>query len=218
VATNRTLDRTSPDFKWTDRGMVLQSVVGRDLWNAIDAQLIVDHDGIPWLAFGSFWSGLKLVKLQPDLLRIAEPQEWHAIAKRERSVLRPDAEPEPAAIEAPFIFRKDDYYYLFVSWDYCCRGAKSTYKMAFGRSKNIRGPYLDKERRDLASGGGSILLQGNERWAGVGHNSAYTFDGKDYLVFHAYDVNDGGKSKLKILELHWDDQGWPIVNARELRP
>lgn len=211
VATNETLDRSSPAFQWKDRGMIVQSVVGRDLWNAIDPQLFVDERGTPWMAFGSFWSGLKLVKLQPDRLRIAEPQEWHAIAKRERSVLVPDAEPEPAAIEAPFIFRKGDYYYLFVSWDYCCRRANSTYKMAVGRSKDVRGPYLDRERRDLARGGGSVILQGNERWAGVGHNSVYTFDGKDYLVFHAYDLNDEGKSKLRILELQWDREGWPVV-------
>jgi arabinan endo-1,5-alpha-L-arabinosidase len=211
VATNQTLDRSAPDFQWQDRGMVLQSVVGRDLWNAIDPQLVVDDERTPWLAFGSFWSGLKLVKMQPDLLRVAEPQEWHAIAKRERSVLVPDAEPEPAAIEAPFIFRKGEYHYLFVSWDYCCRREKSTYKMAVGRSKDIRGPYLDKQGRDLAKGGGTLLLQGDERWAGVGHNSVYTFDGKDYLVFHAYDLEDEGKSKLRILELQWDAEGWPVV-------
>jgi arabinan endo-1,5-alpha-L-arabinosidase len=211
VATNKTLDRSSPDFAWQDRGMVLQSVAGRDLWNAIDAQLIEDESGTPWLAFGSFWSGLKLVKMQPDRLRVAEPQEWHGIAKRERSVLQPDTEPEPAAIEAPFIFRKGGYYHLFVSWDHCCRRAKSTYKIAIGRSKDIRGPYLDREGRDLAKGGGTILLQGDERWAGVGHNSVYTFDGKDYLVFHAYDRKDEGKSKLRILDLGWDAEGWPLV-------
>lgn len=218
VATNPTLDRASPAFKWTDRGMVVQSVLGRDLWNAIDPQLVIDDDRTPWLAFGSFWSGLKLVKLQPDLLRIAEPQEWHTIARRERSVLTPDAEPEPAAIEAPFIFKRGDHYYLFVSWDHCCRGARSDYKMAFGRSRNVRGPYLDREGKDLALGGGSLLLQGNERWSGVGHNSVYRFDGKDYIVFHAYDVADGGKSKLRILELQWDAQGWPSVDATALQP
>ena len=136
VATNKTLERSSPDFAWVDRGMVLQSVANRDLWNAIDPQLVVDEQGTPWMAFGSFWSGLKLVKMAPDFTRVAEPQEWYAIAKRERSVLRADTDPEPASIEAPFIFRKSGYYYLFVSWDFCCRGIKSTYKMAVGRSRD----------------------------------------------------------------------------------
>ena len=34
------------------------------------------------------------------------------------------------AIEAPFIMKHGDYYYLFVSWDYCCRGIKSNYRVA----------------------------------------------------------------------------------------
>jgi arabinan endo-1,5-alpha-L-arabinosidase len=216
VATNKTLDRASPDFSWVDRGMVLQSVPGRDLWNAIDAQLVVDERNTPWLAFGSFWSGLKLVKLQADFLRVAEPQEWRSLAKRERSVLREDTDPEPAAIEAPFIFRKGDYYYLFVSWDYCCRGVRSNYKMLVGRSQEIVGPYIDRANVALNRGGGSLVLQGTRRWPGVGHNSAYTFDGKDYLVFHAYDADDGGKSKLQVLEIKWDAAGWPVVDARTL--
>lgn len=216
VATNETLDRSSPDFAWVDRGMVLQSVLNRDLWNAIDPQLIVDEQQTPWLAFGSFWSGLKLVKMQPDLLRVSEPQEWYALAKRERSVLRDDVDPEPAAIEAPFIFRHGEFYYLFVSWDFCCRGVRSDYKMVVGRSRDVRGPYLDRQGRAMNQGGGTLFLAGNSRWPGVGHNSVYSFDGTDYLVFHAYDAKDGGKSKLKIATLSWDGEGWPIVDSSVL--
>jgi arabinan endo-1,5-alpha-L-arabinosidase len=217
VATNRTLDRASPDFKWVDHGVVVQSVPGRDLWNAIDPNLVLDDAGTPWLAFGSFWSGLKLVKLQPDLLRIAEPQEWHSIAKRERSVLRDDLDAEPAALEAPFIFHKNGYYYLFLSWDFCCRGVKSNYKLMIGRSKTVTGPYLDRDGTDLAKGGGTLVLQGNADWPGVGHNSTYTFAGKDYLVFHAYDAHDEGKSKLKLAELAWDAAGWPVLPSDVLK-
>jgi arabinan endo-1,5-alpha-L-arabinosidase len=213
VATNKTLDRSSQDFAWVDKGRVLQSVLNRDLWNAIDPQLVIDEGSTPWLVFGSFWSGLKLVKLQPDLLRLAEPQEWYAVAKRERSVLQPDVSPEPAAIEAPFIFRKNGYYYLFVSWDYCCRGVRSDYKIVIGRSRDVRGPYLDKNGKSLADGGGTLVLAGNSKWPGVGHNSAYTFDGKDYLVFHAYDAGDDGKSKLKIAEMKWDKEDWPLLDG-----
>ena len=149
-------------------------------------------------------------------LRVAEPQEWYAIAKRERSVLRADTDPEPASIEAPFIFRKNGYYYLFVSWDFCCRGIKSTYKMAVGRSRTVQGPYLDRNGKSLAEGGGTLLLAGNGRWPGVGHNAAYTFAGRDILVFHAYDASDEGKSKLQILELKWDTAGWPSVDASRM--
>jgi arabinan endo-1,5-alpha-L-arabinosidase len=216
VATNKTLDRASRDYRWVDHGMVLQSIPYRDLWNAIDPQLIVAHDGTPWLAFGSFWAGLRLVKLAPDRLRIAEPQEWRALAKRERSVLIDDAEPEPASIEAPFIFRREGWYYLFVSWDHCCRGVNSDYKVVVGRARDITGPYVDASDERLDKGGGTLLLAGNERWPGVGHNSAYTFDGRDYFVTHAYDARDRGWSKLKILELGWDARGWPTLDAGAL--
>ena len=217
VTINRTLDPDSPDYKWEDQGIVLRSVPGRDLWNAIDPNLVIGSDGVPWLSFGSFWGGLKLVKLAPGLTALAEPQEWHSIAKRERSVLVADDQAGPAEIEAPFIFHKGDYYYLFVSWDKCCRGTDSTYKMVVGRATQVTGPYLDKTGRDLAAGGGSLLLAGNADWAGVGHNSTYTFDGKDYLVFHAYENADHGLQKLKIAELTWDDAQWPQVDEKVLR-
>ncbi len=216
VTTNRTLDPASPDYKWEDQGIVLQSVPGRDLWNAIDPAVSIAPDGTAWLAFGSFWSGLKLVKLAPSLTALAEPQEWHSIAKRERSVLVDDAQAGPAEIEAPFIFRKGDYYYLFASWDKCCRGKDSTYKMVVGRAKNLTGPYLDKAGLDMAKGGGSLLLAGDKDWAGVGHNSAYTFDGKDYLVFHAYENADNGLQKLKIAEIKWDGDLWPVIDPAVL--
>ncbi len=211
VATNETLDRKSPDYRWVDHGMVVQSIPYRDLWNAIDPQLVLAADGTPWLAFGSFWAGLRLARLAPDRLRLAEPQEWRALAKRERSVLIDDAEPEPASIEAPFIFRKGDYYYLFVSWDHCCRGVNSDYKVVVGRSRDITGPYVDANDERMDKGGGTVLIAGNAGWPGIGHNSVYTFEGRDWFVAHAYDARDRGWSKLKVLELTWNADGWPTL-------
>ncbi len=92
-------------------------------------------------------------------------------------------------------------YYLFVSWDYCCRGENSTYKVVVGKSESATGPFYDKEGKSLAKGGGSLVIEGNKNWAGTGHNSAYTFNGNDYFVFHAYDATDKGHSKLKITEM-----------------
>ncbi len=76
VATNRTLNRSDDDFKWIDHGIVLQSVPNRDMWNAIDPNLIIDNcQG--WLCFGSFWGGIKMVKLSDDLLSVAKPEAWY---------------------------------------------------------------------------------------------------------------------------------------------
>jgi arabinan endo-1,5-alpha-L-arabinosidase len=216
VTVNRTLDPESPEYDWQDQGIVVQSVPNRDLWNAIDSHVIVDENGTPWMSFGSFWGGLKLVKLDASMTTLAEPQEWHSIAKRERSVLIDDSFAGPAALEAPFIFKKGEYYYLFISWDKCCRGKDSTYKIMIGRSKQLIGPYRDQSGQDLAKGGGTLVLAGDENYYALGHNSAYTFDGRDYLVFHAYEVADNGRQKLKILEMQWDEDGWPIVDKGEL--
>jgi len=209
LATNKTLNETSPDYKWVDRGKVIQSIPGRDLWNAIDPNLAFDEARNPWLAFGSFWSGMKLVRLKENLTEIAEPQEWYTISKRPRDFKTDDYDAGEGPVEAPFIFTKNGYYYLFVSFDFCCRGVKSNYKVVVGRSKKIQGPYLDKDGMRMDQGGGSIVIEGNQDWPGVGHNSAYTFDGVDYLIFHGYDAKDEGKPKLRIEKIEWDSNGWP---------
>lgn len=215
VTVNETLDPSSPDYRWVDQGMVLQSVPNRDHWNAIDPAIVEDEEGTPWMSFGSFWEGLKLVKLAPDLVSLAEPQVWHSLAKRPRDPLAADANPGDGAIEAPYIFKKDGWYYLFVSFDKCCRGMDSDYKIKVGRSQSVTGPYLDRDGRPMLEGGGTLVLAGDEDWVALGHNAAYTFDGRDYLVFHAYETVDNAKQKLRILPMTWDD-GWPVVDPADL--
>ena len=211
VTTNTTLDPKDPAYKWVDQGIVIQSIPNRDLWNAIDPNLTFDENNTPWLAFGSFWEGLKLVKLNPDLKSIAQPQEWHTIAKRKRTFELADSDPGDGALEAPFIFKKNGYYYQFLSWDLCCRGKESTYKVVVGRSKTITGPYLDKEGKSLNEGGGTLLIQGDNNWYGAGHNSTYTFDGKDYIIYHAYSAKENGRPVLQIKQLQWDAALWPTL-------
>ncbi len=224
VATNTTLDPHDSKFKWEDHGKLIQSIPGVTNWNAIDPNLITADDGTPYLAFGSFWSGLKIIQLTPDRLGLAESLDTlPTIASRQRD---PDA-PNPAAppgnpidaggnaIEAPFIFNHGGYFYLFASIDYCCRGAKSDYKMIVGRAQSCTGPYVDRVGEPLARRGGSILLAGDAKWYGVGHNAVCTFDGVDYLVFHGYDASDErGRSKLRIEKLSWDEAGWPVVAGK----
>ncbi len=187
--------------------------------NAIDPNLITDRDGTPYLAFGSFWEGIKIVKLKKDRMVVdGDVNNLPAIASR---IIDPSKGNPPAvdgnppdaggnAIEAPFIFRKGRYFYLFASIDYCCKGPKSTYKMIIGRSKKLLGPYLDKAGVPMNKGGGSILLAGDKNWYGVGHNAVCDFNGTDYLIFHGYDANDKAIPKLRIEKLEWV-QGWPEV-------
>lgn len=222
LAINKTLDPAdTANYKWIDQGKIIQSFPGKTNWNAIDPNLITDRKGNAYLVFGSFWDGLKMIRLRADRMSIAEnTDDLPTVASRKK---QPSAENSPAipgnppdaggnAIEAPFIFKKGKYYYLFASIDYCCKGVNSTYKMIVGRSRNVKGPYLDREGIDMAHAGGSILLKGDQDWYGVGHNAAYTFNDTDYLIFHAYDAADNGRSKLRIATLEWDNNGWPSVS------
>jgi len=205
VATNQTLDPSAPNFKWVDHGKVIESIPRKDHWNAIDPNIITDENGITWMAFGSFWDGIKLVELAKDLIHLGNNRQIFTIASHKKP-----GESGNNAIEAPFIFRKNGYYYLFASVDYCCKGENSTYKMIVGRSKHIKGPYLDHLNIPLTEGGGTILLAGDKEWNGVGHNAVYHSNGNDYLVFHGYDAHDAGKSKLRITTLIWRN-GWPVI-------
>lgn len=207
IATNKTLHTNDTSYHWLDHGKLIQSIPGQTNWNAIDPNLITDEKGKPYLAFGSFWGGLKMVQLTSDRLHLAEDiSNLPTIASRRLTDSSKGANP----IEAPFIFRKGKYYYLFASIDYCCQGVKSTYKMIVGRSKKVEGPYLDEDNKPLAHGGGTILLQGDKDWYGVGHNAVCNFDGEDYLIFHGYDAKDNGRSKLRIEKLQWK-KDWPVI-------
>jgi len=223
--TNKTLNPESPDYKWTDQGVVVRSVQRKTNWNAIDPNMIVDDKGNPWLTWGSFWDGIQLVKLKKDFKTpVGEPK---TVARRylrrnmaqlvspedqARAAQAPDAGAN--AIEAPFLIKDGKYYYLFVSWDYCCKGVNSNYKVAVGRSKNIEGPYLDRNGKDMAEGGGEVIAQRDNQFYGIGHSSAYKFDGQWYFMAHAYSVADNGASKLVIKKMHFDSDGWPVLDER----
>ena len=210
VATNKTLNPNSPDYKWTDLGMVIRSQPGVNDWNAIDPNIVIDENGTPWMTFGSFWDGIQLVQLADDMkTTIGEPV---TIARRRpaESVAHGNETANTNAIEAPFIVYHDGWYYLFVSYDFCCKGLTSNYKTAVGRSRSITGPYVDEEGNAMTECGGEVLVAASPEYSGVGHCSVYNYDGKWYFVAHAYDKSKRGASKLFLRELHWKD-GWPTL-------
>ena len=201
LATNKTLDKTSPDYAWQDEGLVIASEHGDD-WNAIDPNFVVDTAGQPWLVFGSFWSGIKLIKLDETGKPSQGDTTLYSLARRS----------SPGAVEAPFIVFREGYYYLFVSFDQCCKGVNSTYNMRVGRAKEIVGPYLDKEGVPMLEGGGSLVLEGSQRWKGPGHNAVFQHEGQDFLVYHAYDAEMVGIPFLRLEPLTWVT-GWPTLEA-----
>ncbi|MDP5280277.1 arabinan endo-1,5-alpha-L-arabinosidase [Sphingomonas sp. DG1-23] len=199
---------TTPSLEkpvWTDKGLVLRSDASDD-FNAIDPNAFADAEGRQWLAFGSFWSGLKMVRLDPKTgLRSAADAKVRAIARR----------PSPGAIEAPFVIRRGGYYYLFASFDFCCRRSESTYYTVVGRAKDPKGPYLDREGKRMLQGGGLRVLHADldaaRRFVGPGHVAILREPKRDYIVYHAYDTQARGVPTLRIQPLGWTDDGWPVA-------
>ncbi|MGO8759235.1 MAG: arabinan endo-1,5-alpha-L-arabinosidase [Terracidiphilus sp.] len=211
LATNETLDPSSPKYAWKDEGLVLKSSKA-DNFNAIDPNIVLDEKGQPWLSFGSFWSGIKMRRIdaatgKPD----AADSTLYSLASRVQpenaEPAKPGLPPDWEAIEAPFIVHHGSFYYLFVSFDLCCRGMQSNYRTMVGRSQRVTGPYVDAEGKPMVQGGGTELLKGNGRWLGPGGESVLTRPEGDVIVFHAYDAVTG-KPALQVSTLTWDN-GWP---------
>ena len=201
LATNPTLDPNDPKFHWTDRGIVIQTGATNN-FNAIDPAVSQDADGNLWLAFGSYWTGIKLIQLNPKTgKRIAAGSPVYSLAFN-------------GSIEASYIYRHDDFYYLFVDWGQCCRGTNSTYEIRVGRSKKITGPYLDKNGTDMMKRGGSLFLDSTGPFIGPGHAGIISAKGKDWFSCHFYDGTRRGISTLAILPLQWDTNGWPEIHRR----
>jgi arabinan endo-1,5-alpha-L-arabinosidase len=202
LATTPTLDPSDPGYAWVDQGPVIQTTATND-YNAIDPAITLDADGKLWLAFGSFWTGIKLAELDPATGKRLDPNSpIHSLAHHDM-------------IEASYIYWHDGHYYLFVNWGKCCRGVKSTYNIRVGRSLKITGPYLDKEGMDMLMDGGSLVLGSTGPFIGPGHAGIISVGGKDWFSCHFYDGTRKGRPTLALLPLRWDAAGWPEVGTQQ---
>jgi len=209
LAVNATLDPTSPDYRWEDKGKVIESRPGKTNWNAIDPNLFIDEDGRSWLLFGSFWSGIKLVEVDPEHGKpSSSPPELVSLARRT----------SPTSIEAPFLIRRGSFYYLFVSFDQCCRGSQSTYKTMVGRAERVTGPYVDRTGKAMMDGGATLMLASHGDCRGPGHNAVLRTDAGDWLVHHMYDASLRGMRTLQIRPIIWDTDGWPLPGEPGVKP
>ena len=216
VMSNATLDPQSENYLWQDNGAVVVSHK-EDNWNAIDPNIVIDDNDKPWVVWGSFWDGIQMAPLD-DTMHILSGYKPQTIARRYAPGCEPD-EPNPTskfagpnAIEAPFIFKHNGMYYLFVAWDYCCRGSLSNYRVAVGRSLSVSGPYQDRSGKDMRLGGGEIFIEGDKtEFEALGHCSVYNFDGEDWFFCHGYSVSKNGAPLLVQRKIAWTADGWPVV-------
>lgn len=183
---------------WTNYGKIVESTTSSG-FNAIDPNLTVTPSGEWWLSFGSFWSGLKMIKLNPATGKRADSAIHHIAERFVNS----------KSIEAPHIYHRNGYYYLFAAFDLCCKGASSTYRTVVGRSTSITGPYKDRAGTLMTAGGGTEILASHDAVHGPGHPAVLRDGDQDVLVYHYYTA--AGDARLGINLLTWGSSGWPTV-------
>lgn len=208
--------------KWVDKGIVIQSRGETlDTPRCMDPSALRDKDANQtYLVFGSHGGGVWITELDNHTLRLKEfPNQTMTNVKKNRFVniaqrLRPDG--EESEIEAPTIFKRGQYFYLFANFGKCCRGSSSTYYVVIGRSKNPFGPYLDKDGNDMREGHGSVFLcDFGSRCIGPGHIGIMPLKEDKFLfTFHYYDKDDRGISKLGYNISTWKEGEWPMLTEQ----
>lgn len=204
LVTNPTLDPTDPSYHWTDQGPVIQSTNGSP-YNTIDPSFIWDTSSNLWMAFGSYWSGIYLVQLNPTTgLRITPSSPTYQLAYN-------------SSIEASYVYHHGSYYYLFVNWGSCCSGVNSTYNIRVGRSTAVTGPYLDRNGVNMVSVGGSLFLRGTGKFTGPGHMGIISTNNQEFFTYHYYDANAWapeygayGHADFDFEPLSWSADNWPV--------
>jgi arabinan endo-1,5-alpha-L-arabinosidase len=187
---------------WQDQGLVWNSSTSSG-YNAIDPAYIYDPvNDKHYISLGSFWTGIKLLEIDPTTGKpFSQSAPVTALAER----------PPPDALEGSFIIYKPEYqyFYLFASFDVCCRGVKSNYTVHVGRSKSVTGPYSDEAGVPMLQGGGTNLTHAPAfGWAAGGGQSIERIS-NNMMVAHAYD-GVTGDPYLQVIAITWDDASqWP---------
>lgn len=197
-ATNVTLDKTNPNYKWVDHGLVISFKNGGEGVNVIDPNVFINQDGSTWLLYGSYQQGLRMVELNPETgkLMVENPTLIKLTSHLGEGV---------------FLIKGPDYYYIFASRGICCKGIESNYQIVMGRSKNIEGPYLNKEGKSWVEDNYSLFLAGNEKEPGRGHNGFFNENETTFITYHAYTRSADGKSLLNIKALYLTNDNWPTI-------
>ena len=191
----------APGGPFTDLGKMFRSnEIG--VTNSIDPSYF-EYDGKKYIVWGSF-HGIYAVQLKDDGLSVVDDAEATKIKLA------------GTAFEAPYIHKHGDYYYLFASWGSCCNGAKSTYRVVVGRSKDIWGPYVNKEGEGMLSNNFSVVISPNDTFVGNGHNAGIIQDdaGQDWILYHGIEIGKENDGRFLLLDqLKWDENGWPYIEG-----
>jgi beta-xylosidase len=138
--------------------------------------------------------GTRLVGERREILRNTEAWEKHASL------------PYGDLIEGPAIIRRNGWFYMFYSGNFCC-ARECNYMMGVARSRKLLGPWEKNPRNPI--------LAGNDNWKCPGHGTVVTDPrGRDWLMYHAMHPKDFvyvGRQAL-LDEIKWGADGWPAIN------
>ncbi|WP_343287701.1 arabinan endo-1,5-alpha-L-arabinosidase [Turicibacter bilis] len=202
-----------PEGPFEHKGLVIKTTNEAPV-NAIDANLVVDHKtGEQYMVYGSFWGGIRIIKLDSTTGLTAEDGFGIPLATRPREMV-------DTAVEGAYIRynKQTGYYYLFVSYG----SLASDYHVRVGRSKCITGPYVDYHNvemttiNDKPNDIGLKITSGykfgdSEGWYALGHNSVLNDEGNWYLVHHTRPEIAPKWPYLQVRKMVWTEDGWPLV-------
>lgn len=121
-------------------------------------------------------------------------------------------------IEGTEIYKRDEWYYMFASIG---SYAWTNYRVVVGRSKNIFGPYTDRNGVSFLEGGDALgsatsLTTNNYKFTGNGHNAPVITDGAGdhWLICHGHVKDQEFNKRMPLLSrLCWDKEGWPYIKT-----
>jgi arabinan endo-1,5-alpha-L-arabinosidase len=202
--------------------------------NCIDPCVTFDDDGSLWMVYGSWFGGIYIVRLDENTGLRDYNTTYETVANQSDQYYGYKLHGGfGVSGEGPFIIKKDNYYYLFVS--YGGLTAEGGYQIRIFRSESIIGPYVDeagnsavytKNCNNLFEKVG-IRIMGSYDWTGnrevrvsQGHNSAYVSDdGNIYMVYHTR-FEDGKNGiaeahEVRVQQLFVNEDGWLVAAPYE---
>ena len=208
---------TSPAGPFVDMGLPLLHGMGFEF---IDPMAYDDPvTGRKLLYWGSGFQPIKVQELAEDRISFAAGTEPVDLVWP-----NPVEGAFPRLVEAAWVIRHDDFYYLFYSGDNCC-GPDAEYGVMVARSRDPMGPF---ETLEEAKGvPHSLMLFKSDRWLAPGHNCIVEDKaGEAWIIYHAIDVNSprqrqedeiNSRRILMIDRVKWND-GWPHVGTPSDEP
>ena len=114
------------------------------------------------------------------------------------------------AFELPYIYKRNNYYYLFASTGECCSKTPNQ-KIVVGRSTSFKGTYMSKSNKSMINNNCDVIVGENDKYSSVGSVSIINDTEKTWLIFHAITKGESDQRHSCIDELKWDSDNWPYL-------